>query len=154
LGLIAIGVMAASRPVALHRLSLLATVFAIGAAASLAIPLLTLAGDPYTVSEEIMALQITAMLLFSLAVGYLTMFLRRAVQAPTAEAAPQFRLGDAPNRDLDPIKAWRFRGLRPAGAEPLSRRIHPALTIPKGFRPIWPPEGTPQRLVKVDGTFA
>ena len=96
LALVVIGVMAAARPAALRRLSLFTSVFAIGTAASLAIPLLTVAGEPYTLSEEIMALQITAMLLFSLAVGYLAIFVRRAVRAPTAEAAPQYRLGDHP----------------------------------------------------------
>ncbi|MFL5046377.1 MAG: hypothetical protein ACJ8EA_16195 [Xanthobacteraceae bacterium] len=93
LALFAIGVIAAARPAALRRLSLFTSVFATGATASLAIPLLTIVGEPYTLAEEIMALQITGMLLFSLAVGYSTMFVRRTFGAPTAEPAPQYQLG-------------------------------------------------------------
>jgi hypothetical protein len=65
-----IGGMAAQRLVELKRLSRLATVVTIGAVSSLSIPLLTLV-TPQTMTEEIMAIQMAAVLLLSLAAAHL-----------------------------------------------------------------------------------
>jgi hypothetical protein len=61
-----IGGMAAQSLVELQRLSRLATVVTIGSVSSLCIPMLTLV-TPQTMTEEIMAVQMAAVLLFSLA---------------------------------------------------------------------------------------
>jgi hypothetical protein len=65
-----IGGMAAQRFVELQRLSRLATVVTIGAITSLSIPLLTLV-TAQTMTEEIMAIQMAAVLLLSLAAAHL-----------------------------------------------------------------------------------
>jgi len=65
-----IGGMAAQRLVELKRLSRLATVVTIGAVSSLSIPLLTLV-TAQTMTEEIMAIQMAAVLLLSLAAAHL-----------------------------------------------------------------------------------
>ena len=64
-----IGGMAAQRLVELQRLSRLATVVSIGAASSLSIPFLTLV-TAQTMTEEIMAIQMAAVLLLSLAAAH------------------------------------------------------------------------------------
>jgi hypothetical protein len=61
----------AQRLVELQRLSRLATVVTIGAVSSLSIPMLTLV-TAQTMTEEIMAIQIAAVLLLSLAAVHLT----------------------------------------------------------------------------------
>src|SRR5262249_18990030 len=65
-----IGGVAARDPVELQRLLRLTTVVTIGGLASLSIPLLTL---PYanTMTEEIMAIQISGVLLITVAIAYL-----------------------------------------------------------------------------------
>jgi hypothetical protein len=62
--------MAAQSPAELQRLSRFTAVISIGALASLSIPMLTVV-FPQTMSEEIMAIQLAATLLLSLAVAYL-----------------------------------------------------------------------------------
>src|SRR5262249_19989377 len=85
-----IGGMAAQRLVELQRLSRLATVVSIGAASSLSIPFLTLV-TAQTMTEEIMPLQMVAMLLLSLAAAHLIWVCwhgqhRRLHQMPKAAA--------------------------------------------------------------------
>jgi hypothetical protein len=78
-----IGRMAAQRLVELKRLSRLATVVTIGAVSSLSIPLLTLI-TAQTMTEEIMAIQMAAVLLLSLAAAHLIRAIvrhRRAMRA-------------------------------------------------------------------------
>ena len=65
-----IGGMAAQRLVELQRLSRLATVVTIGAVSSLSIPLLAVV-SVQTMTEEIMAIQMAAVLLLSLAAAHL-----------------------------------------------------------------------------------
>jgi biotin transporter BioY len=65
-----IGGMAAQRLIELQRLSRLATVVTVGAVSSLSIPFLTLV-TPQTMTEEIMAIQMAAVLLLSLAAAHL-----------------------------------------------------------------------------------
>jgi hypothetical protein len=79
-----IGGMAAQRRVELRRLSRLATVVTIGAVSSLSIPLLTLV-TAQTMTEEIMAIQMAAMLLLSLAAAHL---IRATVRYRFANSEP------------------------------------------------------------------
>src|SRR5262249_24365251 len=65
-----IGGIAAQRPVELQRLSRLAIVVTIGAVSRLSIPMLTLV-SAQTMTEEIMAVQMAAVLLLSLAAAHL-----------------------------------------------------------------------------------
>ena len=62
--------MAAQRFVELQRLSRVATVVTVEAVSSLSIPLLTLV-TPQTMTQEIMAIQMAAVLLLSLAAAHL-----------------------------------------------------------------------------------